>query len=71
MYFSIDGAFVKQIAILNIGFGLCVFNSILEHRLKIFSDPKIETCRPPEIETYPRSVNSFRIEDIYINQLNK
>ena len=34
------GVFVKQIVVLNIGFGFCVFNSIWEHRLKIFFDPK-------------------------------
>ena len=37
------GVFVKEILFLNIGFGFCVFNSIWEHRLKIFFDPKSRT----------------------------
>ena len=37
-YLGVLGVFVKQIAILNVEFGLCVFDSIWEHRLKIFVD---------------------------------
>ena len=37
--FGILGVFVKEIIIFNIGFGLCVLNSIWEHGLKIFFDP--------------------------------
>ena len=60
--------FVKEIVVLNIGFGFCVFNSILEHRLKIFFDPENRTkSPPPKIENVPRSVKHFRIEDIYVN----
>ena len=54
-YFVIFGVFVKPIAIFNIRIGFCVFNSILEHGLKIFFDPKIRNKRPPEIEKFPRS----------------
>ena len=32
--------FVKEIVILNIGFGFWLFNSIWEHRLKISFDPQ-------------------------------
>ena len=39
-YVGIVGVVVKQNVIFNIGFGFCVFNSIWEHRLKIFFDPK-------------------------------
>ena len=46
MYFGIFGVFVKQIVIFNIGFGFCVFNSIWEHRLKIFSAQKVENTTP-------------------------
>ena len=59
-YFGIVGVFVKEIVTLNIGFGFCVFNSIWEHKLKIFLDPtnrKISTS--PQIEMFPRSVNIF------------
>ena len=48
-YFSMFGVFVKQIVIFNIGFGFCVFNSIWEHKLKIFSTKKstIDAAPPP------------------------
>ena len=46
--FGVFGVFVKQIVVFNIGFGFCVFNSIWEHRLKIFFDPKSRTNRPPK-----------------------
>ena len=37
---------------MNIGFGFCVFNSIWEHRLKIFFDPPNRRNRPPKIEHF-------------------
>ena len=46
-HFGNFGVFVKQIVILNIGSGLCVFNSIWEHRLKTFFDPQKRKNRPP------------------------
>ena len=59
-YFGIVGVFVKEIIILNIGFGFCVFNSIWEHRLKIFFDPqKSNRFDPSKIENVPRSANIF------------
>ena len=51
-YFGIFGVCVKEIAILNIRFGFCVFNSIREHRLKIFFDPQIEKIDPPKIDFF-------------------
>ena len=41
-YCGFVGVSVKEIVMFNIGSGLCVLNSIWEHRLKIFSTPKIE-----------------------------
>ena len=41
------GVVVKKIVVFNIRFGVCVFNSIWDRRLKIFFDPKID---PPKIE---------------------
>ena len=42
-YVGMFGILVKQIVIFNIGFEFCVFDSIWDHRLKIFFDPpKIE-----------------------------
>ena len=58
------GVFVKQIVVFNIGFGFCVFNSIWEHRLKIFFDPKNRKIDPQKIEHFPRSVNNFRTEHL-------
>ena len=58
------GVFVKEIVIFYIGFGFCVFDSIWEHRLKIFFDPKNRTNRPPENRKKPRSVNNFRTEHL-------
>ena len=54
-YFGIDGVFVKELVIFHIGFGLCVFNSIWEHRLKIFFDPKNRENRPRKIEKIPEA----------------
>ena len=51
--FGIVGVFVKQIAIFSIGFGFCVFNSVWEHRLKIYSTPKIENIDPPKSNFFP------------------
>ena len=48
------GVFVKAIAIFNIGFGFCVFNSMWGHKLKIFFDPQNRKVRPPQkIEHFP------------------
>ena len=58
------GVFVKQIVILNIGFGFCIFNSIWEHGLKIFFDPQNRKNRPQKIESFPRSVNNFRTDHL-------
>ena len=63
--FGMFGVFVKQIVISNIGFGFFVFNSIWEHRLKIFFDRTIEFFDPPKIENFPGSVNNFRIEGFW------
>ena len=46
----LGGVFLKEIVTFNIGFGFFVFNSILEHGLKIFFDPKIEKTTPQQIE---------------------
>ena len=47
-YFGIVGVFVKQIVILKVGFGFCVFKSIWKHRLKIFFDPQNRKNSTPE-----------------------
>ena len=48
-YLGFVGYFVKETAIFNIGFGICVFNSILEHYwLKIFCDPKNRKIAPTQ-----------------------
>ena len=53
-YFGIVGVFVKEIVIFNIGFGFCVLNSILKHRLKIFSDPqKSKKTTPNKSNIFP------------------
>ena len=55
-YFGIFGVFVKQIVILIIGFGFCVFNSIWKHRIKIFFDPQ---NRPPQIDFFSKKCEQF------------
>ena len=63
-YFGILGVFVKEIVICNIGFGFCVLNSILEHRLKISFDPPNRKLDPTKNQKNPRSVNSFRTKHL-------
>ena len=50
---------VKQIVIFNIGFGFCVVNSIWEHRLKIFFDPKSRKTPPPPNRTFSQKCEQF------------
>ena len=51
--------FVKQIVILNIVFGFCVFNSLWEPRLNVF----LNICSKMS-KTDPRSVNEFRTDHL-------
>ena len=62
--FGFFGVFVKGIVIFNIGFGFCVFNSIWEHRLKIFFDPQNrKNTTPPKIEKNDRIMVLSKIQN--------
>ena len=60
------GCFCKTSCIFYIGFGFCVFNSVWEHRLKIFFDPQIEKNDPPQIGFVPLTFYIFCFSGIYL-----
>ena len=61
-YFGFFGVFVKEIVIFNIGFGFCVLNSIWEHRLKIFFDPKKSKKSTPRNRKKSQKCEQFSYE---------